>query len=242
MDQKELFQDEFRLIESWKERSLHQGWEIDDVPTLIEAYEKLLQNTVKLTTIADQQFAWLLDSREGERLRNNTLEVVSSADRLTGLLNRHRMEQLLQDELGRQGSFPTPLSLILIDVDHFKMINDTWGHGVGDEVLVFLGQLLKSQVREGDWCGRWGGDEFLVLLPDTNSGDAIRLTEQLRKTVATADFPTRSFTVSMGVVEWVAGMTREDWLSLADRCLYWAKRQGRNRIGHPGLVHGTTLT
>lgn len=238
-DRRELYQEEFQLLGQMT-RKIEEGdpnspW-FEDLKTMTAAYAKLLHDTVKLNRVSDRQYAWLIDSQDRLKSTNEDLQKVSSVDMLTGLFNRHKMDRILRDELSLRGRNPVPSSLILIDIDHFKMINDTWGHNVGDEVLTFFAQTLRSRVRSTDFCARWGGDEFLVLLPNTAGKDAVRITEQIRRAVATANFPGRSFTVSLGVAECAEGMGLEDWLALTDRCLYWAKRQGRNRIGHPALL------
>lgn len=239
-DRRDLYEEEFQLWESMRQRVASGDPGPDDfeaLKVLTAAYGKLLNDTVKLNRVADRQYAWLIDSQDRLRSTNEDLQRVSSADMLTGLYNRHKMDRILNEELLARERDARPSSLILIDIDHFKMINDTWGHSTGDEVLTYFAQLLRSRVRATDSCARWGGDEFLVLLPQTSARDAIRITEQIRKSVATADFPGRSFTVSLGVTEYRPGMTLEGWLAATDECLYWAKRQGRNRIGHPDLIH-----
>lgn len=235
----ELYQQEFQLLNEMS-RKIEAGdpsgpW-YEDLKTITRAYAKLLHDTLKLNRVSDRQYALLIDSQDRLKSTNEDLQKVSSADALTGLFNRHKMDRILRDELVLRSRTGSPASLILIDIDHFKMINDTWGHNTGDDVLVFFAQTLRSRVRSTDCCSRWGGDEFLVLLPNTSGKDAVRITEQIRKAVATAHFPGKPFTVSLGVAELAEGMTLEDWLALTDRCLYWAKRQGRNRIGHPDLL------
>jgi diguanylate cyclase (GGDEF)-like protein len=238
MDRRELYQEEFELWEAM-DRQVAAGdtaSALEALKVLNAAYGKLLNDTVKLNAVADRQYAWLIDSQDRLKTSNEDLQKVSAADMLTGLLNRHKMDRILRDEITFRARGGHPTSMILIDIDHFKMINDTWGHGTGDEVLGYFSQILKNRVRSTDSCARWGGDEFLVLLPHTSAKDAIRITEQIRRAVANARFPGKSFTVSLGVSELGPDMTLEQWLAQTDECLYWAKRQGRNRIGHPDLL------
>lgn len=232
MDRRDLYQEEYHLWETMQRKTASGEPEnaLEDLRILTEAYGKLLNDTVKLNRVADRQYAWLIDSQDKLKLSNEDLQKLSAVDPLTGLFNRHKMDAVLRSQLA------PPASLILIDIDHFKMINDTWGHGTGDEILGFFSQILRNRIRTTDSCARWGGDEFLVLLPNTGARDAIRITEQIRKAVSDAHFPGKSFTVSLGVSELNEAMALEDWLALTDACLYWAKRQGRNRIGHPDLL------
>lgn len=160
---------------------------------------------------------------------NRRLAVMSTTDPLTGLANRNRIDTVLQETL--TGNDPGPISLIMIDVDHFKRINDDFGHPIGDEVLVRMADVLRSGVRDADTVGRWGGEEFIVVLPDTAADGAEAIAERIRGAVAAADFGIgRTVTASLGLSE---RQGQEDPVSLvarADGALYEAKRAGRNRV------------
>jgi diguanylate cyclase (GGDEF)-like protein len=123
-----------------------------------------------------------------------------------------------------------PISVAIIDIDHFKRINDNHGHLVGDHVLYELAQLLQSQMRNDDLLARWGGEEFVVVLPNTTSADAIELTERLRRYIATQNIQGMALTISVGVAQYTIKDSAYSLLGRADKALYLAKAQGRNRV------------
>lgn len=159
------------------------------------------------------------------------LRHLATTDTMTGLHNRNHADQALRDELARQGRTLTGLAVILLDVDHFKPINDRWGHRVGDEVLTALAGVLRSRVRETDILGRWGGEEFIVICPDTCLEEAVTLAEDLCRRVSTHAFSVDvPVTLSLGVAEYVPGEPDHALLERADRALYRAKADGRNQV------------
>jgi diguanylate cyclase (GGDEF)-like protein len=171
------------------------------------------------------------------RTANERLERLASTDELTGVANRRAIDEALRRDLARADRDATPISVILIDVDHFKSVNDTWGHATGDAVLSALGKLLKQMLRAGDVPGRWGGEEFLCILPSTDSAGASVVAERLRttlplNTVAGPRGPVQ-VTASFGVAT-VRGPgcrnASEGIMRRADTALYSAKEQGRDRI------------
>lgn len=156
-------------------------------------------------------------------------------DSLTGLYNRHQLAEVLPRESARCQRHDHPLSLVLIDVDHFKRINDRLGHQVGDEVLRQVAQRLMDNTRASDWCFRYGGEEFLLVLPQTTIEDAWQKTEALRQDFATSPLKCADIevmlTVSAGLASFPTDGTDMDALiSAADKALYRAKHQGRNRV------------
>jgi len=162
------------------------------------------------------------------------LRVLSHTDPLTGLFNRRRFMEGLTLELARQGRTAQPLSLVLIDADHFKRINDEHGHDMGDDVLCTLAKLLQDAVRSPtDLACRLGGEEFALILPDTDRTQALRVCTRVREQLACAQFgePGRRFrlTVSMGLVECL-GESQAHCLKEADAQLYRAKAGGRDRV------------
>ncbi|ADH84940.1 GGDEF domain-containing protein [Desulfurivibrio alkaliphilus] len=173
---------------------------------------------------------------------NKLLEVVerllrekdqlAGTDQLTGLNNRRRFKELLDQELIRYRRIPKPLSLLIFDIDHFKRVNDTYGHETGDLVLKEMAQLLQATVRRTDTPARWGGEEFLVLLPATTAEAAMALAEKLRQAIEEHDFPrVGRVTASFGVAAFHDGEQEESaLLRRVDKALYQAKRQGRNRV------------
>lgn len=173
-------------------------------------------------------------------LRNALLyrQVKIQADRdgLTKIGNRRSFEVRLADEAARHGRYDQPLSLILVDLDHFKTVNDTHGHQAGDEVLRELAALLGEGLRSSDYPARYGGEEFAVILPHTSREQAGLLAERLRQRVAERVFRAGaskaglSLTLSAGVASMAAGATAQDLVLLADQALYLAKNGGRNRV------------
>lgn len=157
---------------------------------------------------------------------------LAGTDQLTGLNNRRRFKEFLDQELTRHRRVPEPLSLIIFDIDHFKLVNDTHGHETGDLVLREMAQLLRATIRRTDTPARWGGEEFLVLLPATTVEAAAGLAEKLRQAIAGHDFPNVGrLTASFGVAALLDGEHEEsDLLRRVDQALYQAKQQGRNRV------------
>lgn len=163
------------------------------------------------------------------------LRRASRYDALTGLLNRRAAQEALEDELQRSRRLGEPFSVLMIDADHFKSINDLHGHAVGDRALQHLGTLLSAQMRDIDRVGRWGGEEFIVLLPGTPLAQAQEVAERLRE--RTQSLPPRwqeravPLTVSLGVSQW-AGPSDElaALMARADAAMYRAKANGRNRV------------
>jgi diguanylate cyclase (GGDEF)-like protein len=159
---------------------------------------------------------------------------LATRDALTGLLNRRAMVELLAREHPRIERGQGPLALALLDVDHFKRINDSLGHGAGDEVLRRLAALLKPQLRAADALARWGGEEFLLLMPGTHLDDARAVLERLRRSLAGADFgaiaPQLNVSFSAGLVEVGEGESQDAAIDRADRALYQAKQRGRDRV------------
>lgn len=161
------------------------------------------------------------------------IQDMAMRDGLTGLWNRRYFEQVFDGQLAKQGaaSVKRPLGLILLDVDHFKMFNDTWGHAEGDLVLKHVGQLLQQQVRGVDIPVRFGGEEFAILLPETSLEEAAAVAERVRQCLET-ESPSRKYriTASFGVASSHGERGKVELLEAADRALYRAKDEGRNRV------------
>ncbi len=166
---------------------------------------------------------------------NAELDRLGRTDGLTGLLNRRAWEELLKQEHRREQRSGQASTLALFDIDHFKRINDTYGHPVGDEVIRRLAGLLKAVKRESDIAGRYGGEEFGVVLADTDLEGAIIFAERLRSSVEALRIPSAegviTFTVSIGLaLHDPAIRDHRAWIEAADQALYRAKREGRNRV------------
>jgi diguanylate cyclase (GGDEF)-like protein len=169
-------------------------------------------------------------SAELERA-NHELAALSATDRLTGIYNRVKLDAVLTREVGRARRYRAPLCIAMLDVDHFKRVNDLHGHATGDAVLVRTAEILQQHIRGTDTVGRWGGDEFLVVLPHTHPGQAQAAAEQLRTVIAGTDFPVVGHkTVSLGVTSYSGEESEVQMLTRADEALYEAKNQGRNRV------------
>lgn len=162
------------------------------------------------------------------------LENVAATDSLTGLLNRHAFELLFEQAVHEAHRAKTPLSMILLDIDHFKSINDNHGHLAGDRVIMRVARMLENSLRNGDVLCRWGGEEFLVLLKQTPLQSAQSVAEKLRATMAAEELhfgnKTLHITGSFGVAEFGGVETLVHFFARADRALYLAKSSGRNRV------------
>jgi diguanylate cyclase (GGDEF)-like protein len=167
-------------------------------------------------------------------LAEEALQRAARSDHLTGIANRWEIMRRFDAEKGRAERHGTPLSVIIADIDHFKSINDTFGHTAGDRVLRSVAHAITSSIRVEDVCGRWGGEEFLLLLPDTDLDAAATVAEKLRQAVSELviqwEGENIAVTMSMGVAQFRPGMTLDECLHPADQALYRAKTGGRNRV------------
>jgi diguanylate cyclase (GGDEF)-like protein len=150
-------------------------------------------------------------------------------DSLTGLANRRAVEEILAAEISRAQRFAHELAVVLLDLDRFKEINDSFGHPAGDVMLRAVSRLLTSLARQGDTVARWGGEEFVVVLPETDPVGAQRFAERLRRTIEAHSVGDMQTSTSCGVASMLPEDTVEDLLGAADQALYLAKTNGRNR-------------
>ncbi|MGM0481779.1 MAG: GGDEF domain-containing protein [Pseudomonadota bacterium] len=167
------------------------------------------------------------------------LQSISRTDSLSQLLNRGYWQELFEQEFARCRRYGDQASVILVDIDNFKTVNDTYGHQVGDKAIQQIAHLIQENQRETDSCGRYGGEEFVITLPKTSVEDAHAVAERLRQQVENSplivDLDGKrepiDLTISLGVAELLSSMTSaDDWLKQADSALYHAKQQGRNRV------------
>lgn len=156
---------------------------------------------------------------------------LAHTDPLTGLMNRRHFRLLADQEFSRAMRTHQRLFMMMLDIDHFKRVNDTHGHDVGDQALVAIADVLRNGIRDMDILARWGGEEFLVLLPETNLTGAMLIAERIRQQVSQIKLPKipEGLTISIGLCEAVPGMELKTVTNLADRALYQAKANGRNR-------------
>jgi diguanylate cyclase len=178
-------------------------------------------------------------SREVAQLRERLESVRREAltDPLTGIPNRKAFETELDRAMGASVEAGEPLSLLLCDIDHFKQFNDTWGHQTGDQVLRLVANCISENVKGRDTAARFGGEEFAVVLPQTELADAVRLANQIRSKVESKKLVKKSngdilgvITISIGAAQYDMKETAESLVQRADACLYAAKRTGRNRV------------
>jgi two-component system, cell cycle response regulator len=186
-----------------------------------------------LLRIGDTVFKYL-SGKDIETQYHLVISQMAMTDGLTNLCNRQRLDALLAEEINRARRYRRELSLLMLDVDHFKHINDTYGHPVGDSVLTRLAELLLQRLRPSDKLGRYGGEEFCAILPETPLSSASQIAESLRAMVAeqrlVAAHEELAVSVSIGVAELNPQMGAADLYRAADQMLYRAKSLGRNRV------------
>lgn len=212
----------------------HGGYDVDAEAMRAGAAGFLVKGQVS-TPLLERSIRYAVQhSRLIENLRK-----LAKHDELTGLYNRRAMDDLLREETERHQRYGRPVALVMLDVDHFKSINDSYGHLVGDEVLRWLAQLIRDTVRTVDLPARYGGEELAIILPEMNSQQALRVAERVRRRVVARPFVSHGrngrplqipITISLGA----AGMPEDassasSLIAAADQGLYAAKRGGRNR-------------
>jgi len=198
-----------------------------------------IERTRRENYLVREKNSALLEEIEKRKLAQSLAEQLAITDSLTGMFNRRHFFDLARQELARALRYGHPLTLIMLDIDHFKQVNDTYGHIAGDDVLVMQASLIRASLREGDLVGRYGGEEFVILLPDTDLEHARQAAERLREAIAVQNLETArgviSVTISIGIAstshaQTGADLSLDQMLSWADDALYHAKRAGRNRI------------
>ena len=206
-------------------------------PEMVSSYEKcrrcLLQADVaSMVKFSKQDISLQLKNREKELYKE-----LSATDPLTGAINRRKFDEIASREVDRFYRYNRPLSIMMLDIDYFKNVNDTYGHSIGDVVLKEFYKICLNAVRNTDIVARIGGEEFAILMPETNLQQANILAKRICKTVsefaiAIENSPNIKLTVSIGVTKWnTEGFkTINDILEYADQALYEAKKSGRNRV------------
>lgn len=204
------------------------------VKSALHAYRQareLEQRKAELERINNDLEATIIERTAELRDKNRQLEVLSVSDQLTGLFNRLRLDQIMSDEHARNVRCGAALSLIMLDIDYFKAVNDTHGHLVGDAVLIAVAKQLQHGSRELDVVGRWGGEEFLIICRDTDLQGASVLAEKLRNLLAGSSTPVAgTIQASFGVARLRSGESIDSLLARTDAALYRAKHKGRNRV------------
>lgn len=196
--------------------------------SLTEQYDKQLRRLEKLARISDRYQNSLRELSEA--LRDSALH-----DSLTGLDNRRSLMERLREETERAIRKSAPYGLAILDVDRFKSINDRFGHEAGDKALCAISEVIRRSLREYDVCGRWGGEEFLVLLPETTIEAAAQVVERIRTSMEQVQLQlsatdTPKVTASFGLTQYRLGESFSDTINRADSGLLKAKMEGRNRV------------
>jgi diguanylate cyclase (GGDEF)-like protein len=187
-------------------------------------------------TARERRYMDIIASFASVAIENARLYEIATLDRKTGLFNHGHFQNRLVEEIERAERYKSDLSLMMLDLDHFKQVNDTHGHVVGDEVLKKVARTLREQIRSFDIPARFGGEEFMVILPETDGQSSLIVAERLRKAVEKLSFDSAkkrfSISVSIGVANFVheTSLTDDLFIDRADRALYHAKETGRNRV------------
>ncbi|MEW6585439.1 MAG: diguanylate cyclase [Nitrospirota bacterium] len=191
---------------------------------------RVSERTKELQELNEKLIREIADREKAEQM----LAQAATSDPLTGLMNRRAILEQLRYQVIRYGRNKSPFVILLTDLDHFKKINDSYGHDAGDRVLVAVTGHLLSSIRSQDMVSRWGGEEFLILLPDTDLKGGAHAAEKMRRYLADQTFKEGSssfhLTLSIGVAEYRDGQDLDDCIKTADRALYEAKKQGRDRV------------
>ncbi len=212
----------------------------DEIGQLGDAFSQMAASIRKRETQLRDLAASLehtIDERTNELLRQNErLERIAVEDHLTGIYNRRHFFDLAEKEVERAKRYGNPLSVIILDADRFKKLNDAYGHLIGDQILINLVKLCEENIRSLDIIARYGGEEFVILMPEANQEDAQKTAERLRKLVAETSLISGGFdvtiTISLGVATWENGKELDfnALLARADSALYQSKEAGRNRV------------
>jgi len=181
-------------------------------------YQTKLEHKVKERTIELQE-------------KNKELERLSVTDKLTGLYNRIKLDRSIDTEIERAKRYNDIFGIIIIDIDFFKSVNDTYGHQTGDTILIEFASILRESIRTTDIVGRWGGEEFIIICPESSLVNIMILAEKLKDRIARYNFSTVDHkTASFGVASYIQGEKPEEMIDRADKALYLAKENGRNRV------------
>jgi len=197
-------------------------------------YLEMIAEQIALAVQNSLTHAKLQETLEEIKKLNKKLEIAAKTDPLTGLMNRKAFMSMAEYEKKRFTRSKKPFSIIMCDIDHFKSINDSMGHDAGDYVLVQIAKLLKKSVRQQDTVCRWGGEEFIILLPETDLAGGKKLADKLRKTIESGEFHFNSrklkITMSFGISFCEQNVTVYTYIKEADELMYQAKKSGRNRV------------
>lgn len=178
----------------------------------------------------DLIFKELNDTKDQLELQNQQLKEKADYDGLTGLYNHRFIYSRIEDEINRYNRYKEPFTILIIDIDNFKEINDTWGHVLGDRVLESIAKILRGNTRASDVVARYGGDEFIILLLESTREQGVAIAEKIRSQIEEASFAEGiRTTVTIGVAEYTSG-SATGFVDMGDKCLYQAKKNGKNRV------------
>ena len=237
----DFFQEEFGFItkeqitkqESWIKyiKDLHEIDRIVKIKSALEE-EKIFAINVDYYENKDDYYVFSLTDITKLKEKSNLLEYQASHDKLTGLFNRNRFDEIYTKEIKRTKRYNNELSIIIFDIDDFKMVNDTYGHQIGDEVLKEIAKITLNGVREQDINVRWGGEEFLILLPQTNITGAVTVASKIKSAIKEHIFTDKSLkiTASFGVSQLLDEDDEVTLISRSDKLLYEAKKTGKDKV------------
>lgn len=236
----DFFQEEFGFIT--KEQIIKQdSWikyikELHEIDRIVKIKDKNQEEKIFAINVdyyenKDNYYVFSLTDITKLKEKSNLLEYQATHDKLTGLYNRNRFDEIYEKEIKRAKRYENDLSMILFDVDNFKQINDNYGHQTGDEVLKEIAEITLNSVREQDISVRWGGEEFLVLLPQTNLLGAVTAANKIRSSIEKNPISSHSLniTASFGVSQLLED-DELDFISKTDKLLYEAKKTGKNKV------------
>lgn len=199
-------------------------------PFQVEELSTLKAENVSLR----QKYKQIRNMNQDLEKNNQELQQLASIDPLSGLLNRRTLFKRLEVEIERSLRLNLPLTGIMADIDHFKRVNDNYGHQCGDMVIRDIGIILRKTLRKYDYAGRYGGEEFFVIFPNTNLESALTISERFRREIEQSHFPcvreALNLTISIGISQFRPGEVPDDWVGRADIAMYRAKQLGRNQI------------
>lgn len=214
--------------------------DITDPAQLKPILASLIQASTEMAENSRELESRLEESHNQIEQLNNSLEVIrmeSMTDPLTNIANRKMFDKTIDKRVTEAKSLNEPLCLLMLDIDHFKKFNDTYGHQTGDQVLRLVGHALKSNVKGRDLAARYGGEEFAIILPQTELTDTLTLADQIRLAIMNKELVKKStgeklgrITVSIGAALYRTDEAIEEFINRADACLYAAKRAGRNQV------------
>lgn len=238
----DFFEEEFGFIskeqidkqDSWIEyiQDLQEIDRIVKIKTTL-GEEKIFTIHVDYYEQQDDYYVFSLTDITKFKEKSNILEYQASHDKLTGLFNRNKFDEIFAKEIKRTKRYKNELSVIIFDIDNFKMVNDTYGHQIGDEVLKEISKIALDNVREQDITTRWGGEEFFILLPQTNLSGAVIVANKIRTSTQNHIFTEKSLkiTASFGVAQFcIENDDEKTIITRADELLYEAKRTGKNKV------------